>query len=190
MTRALSNGTTTKTYCAICTEVICGPITREPLGRNDALVAVCMTCATEKPIARADDRGALLRTRASAKLAHPSRRTRQRVLQALGTDAERTRRAQRQRIQPFALVLDPRPGYVMHRVRRPRGFSFEDAPALIAGEPWANDASYLGVTNDWVLFDRPDEATARAARARQAFGVGKEAIDPMRILARYRTGGG
>lgn len=32
-------------WCAICTSD-CGPFRREPLGRNNALVNVCMKCAT------------------------------------------------------------------------------------------------------------------------------------------------
>jgi hypothetical protein len=39
------------TTCAICTDDITGPVHREPLGRNEALVAVCDACATEPPIA-------------------------------------------------------------------------------------------------------------------------------------------
>lgn len=35
--------------CAICTASITGPVQREPLGRNDALVPVCNRCATESP---------------------------------------------------------------------------------------------------------------------------------------------
>jgi hypothetical protein len=35
-------------FCAICTDEL-GPFVQRPLGRDDALVAVCMTCDTEQP---------------------------------------------------------------------------------------------------------------------------------------------
>jgi hypothetical protein len=35
--------------CAICTDAIIGPVKQEPLGRGNAMVNVCVTCATEHP---------------------------------------------------------------------------------------------------------------------------------------------
>jgi hypothetical protein len=44
--------------CAICANDITGDVHREPLGRHDALVSVCASCATEPPIATdGPDRG-------------------------------------------------------------------------------------------------------------------------------------
>lgn len=37
------------TWCAICSTAITGPVHREPLGRDEALVPVCKRCATESP---------------------------------------------------------------------------------------------------------------------------------------------
>src|SRR5690349_16955294 len=38
-------------FCAVCSRTITGPVHREPLGRNDAMVDVCHGCATEPAVA-------------------------------------------------------------------------------------------------------------------------------------------
>lgn len=36
-------------FCALCLRADTGPFEREPLGRNDALVLVCLRCRGEDP---------------------------------------------------------------------------------------------------------------------------------------------
>lgn len=162
-------------FCAICTDEIVGKVFREPLGKNDALVAVCSDCATEKPIAR------------EASLAYePPPKSTETVKRAI---ARGTRHVlgnsasglpYKERVDDSVRRHDkPRPGFILVRIRKPPGFTRENAPRLVAHEPWAAEARYMGTTNRYVLFDRPDVDGARAAR-------GEQKTNPLDALEQFR----
>ena len=165
-------------FCAICTDPISGPVKREPLGRGGALVAVCTDCSEERPIAHDDDRGRYQPPpeNSGGALLKALNDGMKRVIGEQGLELQRVERHMLRNVAPLPM----RPGFKLARYRRPSGrFAFEDAPELVANEPWRNEARYLGMTSAWVLFERPDVEGATAARNAPPF-------NPLLVLERYR----
>lgn len=54
-----------------------------------------------------------------------------------------------------------KPGTVLHRVKARRDdgslLDKETARELFAHQPWAKHARYLGTSNGWIAFERPEE---------------------------------
>lgn len=132
--------------CAICVSDR-GPFSKEPLGRNNAMVAVCRSCSTEPA---KNKTGPVLgyEIREGVSIAEMNRRLA--ATSATGV--------------PFShsaeLVRDLSPGWILVRVRRRdssgRPRDMNDAVAALRNNPQFADARYLGADAQHFLFERPD----------------------------------
>jgi hypothetical protein len=152
---------TPKSFCAICGDDIVGVPRREPLGRDDAMVAVCDDCATEAPReARGPDRGYQVREDTP-----PS------VKRAIADTLRGVKKLRRPRGLKLrgALAGRPMPGFIIVRVARVvagRSIDKAEAQESLRDQPWFADLQILGTTSKWHLFQRPDPDLVAKSRQR------------------------
>lgn len=149
-------------FCAICTGSR-GPFASRPLGRHDAMVAVCSDCDTETPDAWVSDRGYDV----PLDVARSER--------AISMIASTTGGGVTTRHRRIAHRNTKTPGFILERVpvrtadgrRRDQR---EAAAEAFAGCSWAGEVRYLGIAksrpSDFHLFERPDPDHVK--RVRQA----------------------
>jgi hypothetical protein len=135
--------------CAICASAK-GPFTREPLGRNDAMVSVCADCSSGAPVVRrGPDRGYEVREGVST--LEMRRRASKIVPRGAVTYAS------------SSVAAKPKTfGFVVERVvRRQDGKTLDqhDAERIVRAMPWGSQARYLGTDLDFFLFERPPEVS-------------------------------
>jgi hypothetical protein len=159
----VGDGAHVSAWCAICGDDIVGEVRREPLGKDDALVAVCDDCATKAPQeARGPDRGYQVRESATAREGTPSAK------RALLHAVKKLRRPRGLKLHG-ALTGRPTPGFIIVRVPRivaGRSIDKAEAQESLRGQPWFADLQILGTTSKWHLFQRPDPDLVAKSRQR------------------------
>ena len=152
--------------CAVCTSTR-GPFTREPLGRNDALVNVCAECSAP-PVAR--------ELAPAYELPDPDD-SRAYVEQWVTEYTERGQvtgyKSPRKNI---AAMKDRSPGFIVEAVPVRKRDSREAARQAFAGKPWASRVRHLGTTTTHHIYERPDMDT-----------LGKSSTsDPLAAIEQFR----
>lgn len=145
-------------FCAICTSER-GPFTREPLGKNGALVAVCRDCAEVSPVSN-PELTAAYEVNDGPKMGWEE--VRRRVF------------AYDESVDPlFGRVRDivPRPktpGYKIIRVPRrdSMGRSRDAREAFMTIYKQHGQIHFLGMDERYVLFETPDPKIVGESRAR------------------------
>jgi len=157
--------------CAMCVELVpASSMKLEPLGKNDAMVLVCRDCATdEKPVAKfGPERGY------TTPIGFPTAKEMKRAVRAAFGVDKLPRNKSTSGCRPLT------PGHIMVRIRRVRGHDAEQAKATLAHVPWHHQLSYLGSTNKWFVFERPDP------KANPVGFVHKP--DPLEPIAHFKVG--
>jgi hypothetical protein len=134
--------------CAICTSAN-GPFTREPLGKNDAMVNVCTGCSSGAPVRQGPERG--YEVREGVSWAETRRR-----LATLERPFDRYASGQ------MSLMQTKTPGFVVERIQRRQGGRILDrneAERIVQAMPCGSHARYLGADVDSFLFERPPEVS-------------------------------
>lgn len=168
-------------FCAICTETVTEPIRRAPLGRNDAMVIVCVDCDSARPRERGPsnyvptfDEGmnqVTMAKKMGAELARVAP-----AGEAIARHAGRNETAKTRT-----------PGCLIIRIRRRHpGGGARDAreafEAELADKPWAKEVRYVGADIRWHIYERPDPEVAAQQRA--------PSDRPLMWLEQYRSGEG
>jgi hypothetical protein len=156
----VGDGAHVSAWCAICGDDIVGEVRREPLGKDDALVAVCDDCATKAPQeARGPDRGYQVRDVTPGATARERPTSAKRAIVDVGPSlAVAPRRTRGPRLRG-ALTGRPTPGFIIVRVPRivaGRSIDKAEAQESLRDQPWFADLQILGTTSKWHLFQRPD----------------------------------
>lgn len=165
--------------CAICVDDT-RPVTMQPLGRGNALVAVCSACNDETPRATCGP---------IADRDYPPPRTGPGVTSTLRQFANAANKLTGQQ-DPLRhrheSMRRATPGFVLVRVARRSSTAASvdrnEALASLRGQPWFSELRHLGSDSKWHLFERPD-TEARTAERRAKAG------DVMSIMEQYRVGG-
>jgi len=146
-------------FCSICCDTITGVPNLEPLGRDNAMVAVCNDCSTAKPTTRlGPERGYEIHEGASlAKINAAADRVRDEHPRLGGRNFDRNE-TMRTKTFGWLLVRVPR--------RDVNGMPRDLATALrtLTNQPWVREARFLGMTKSFVLFERPDPELAAESR--------------------------
>jgi hypothetical protein len=148
-------------FCAICTDAT-GPFVTRPIGRNDALVRICVSCDGDSPAADdGPDRGYEMRDGMSQ---HEMNRR----LAATGASPVRF-------ANPVELLRNATPGWILVRVQRYDGLGKSrdrrDALASLAGKPWFAELRFLGGDPKYFLFERPGKAPQPSANPLAAIEI-------------------
>ena len=159
-------------FCAICTSER-GPFVSRPLGKNDALVAVCAECDEEPMHVRlGPERGYEIREGVSAAT------IRERASRLIPNEGWK-----RMDFMFNGDRHDRTPGWILVRVPikdalgKPR--DFRAILTTLRDKPWFRELRMLGNTRTHFLFERPDPKVAAAQRTRS--------VNPIVDLEKYRS---
>lgn len=126
------------------------PVARSRLAPGEPMVWLCDECASGKiDEIRVPDRGYEVPERDYAA-----------TIRAIAQDVPRGR-VTRKRYNGKA----PAPGFVVERVLKRGGMTRDQARETLHGNSWFSELRYLGVSDRWYLFERPDVDLARRARS-------------------------
>jgi hypothetical protein len=157
-----SSSSSSSTFCAVCTADIVGEPRKAPLGKNNALVSICVDCDTETPIARTgparcyDEGGGA----SVKKISDAAKKILPRHM--LTNDFEQTN-----------IVRSLRPGHILlrHSRRDQNGKSIDVREAFESihrRHGIIDGLKYVGSQREWFLFERPDPKVVKKRMANTA----------------------
>lgn len=150
-----------------------GPFVQRPIGRNDALLTICVSCDEDKPVAWDRDRGYDVPDR--HRIGITVRAFAAATNRVTGDTAETHRKRERGR----TTAVSASPGFIVvlvPRQRRDRTWCDAAEARLSQSEPWFRELRHLGSDRRWHIFERPDVEAMHAVRS-------KNNHDPLAALA-------
>ena len=153
-------------FCAICVDEK-GPFVRRPLGKNNALVTVCVGCDEEKPRARNTTRGYVAPQTAmnSRDVNERARKAARDVDPLFGKTFNR-----------FTFTAKRTPTYLLERIpaKDESGKARTQAEAyamLRKNLPGVYEFNFLGYDADHWIWERPDPALTKQLRQSEPVGL-------------------
>lgn len=162
--------------CAICVSTIRGEVLREPLGRNDAMVAVCSSCSTERPEIRPSSTPAYFCGE------EPHVAGFRRAVDVADRRIVPAKHVSRSDFRNYANVLPVSPGFVVELVLRKvsgeRSLTADECKAVAEKSSWFGpEVRYLGVSRGYAVFERPNPELVKRSRVERL-----REIDPLAAL--------